>query len=150
MKIQHFFLIIGVVSLLCQSCASSPAPENKQQGDAELVDQGNGICRQKNGLMWQVERTETFANGQEALAYTQKLKLGNLDDWRLPSKEELYELCQLFEMSLAGDCPIKLKGSYWSTNGEAQAGEWESYPLCGGSELKYLKSKTGSVRAVRP
>ncbi|MFH2122462.1 MAG: DUF1566 domain-containing protein [Pseudomonadota bacterium] len=150
MKMQNFFLIIGVISLLCQSCASSSSPENNQQGNGGLVNLGNGICRQENGLMWQVEKSKTFTSSQEALAYTQTLTLGNHDDWRLPSKEELYELCQLFEMNLAGNCPIKLKGSYWLTNGDIHAGEWESYPICGGSELKYLKSKMGSVLAVRP
>lgn len=152
MKILHFFLIIGVLSLLCQEgYASPPSPESRQQGKGSLADLGNGICQQNNGLMWQVESTGTISGGQEALDYARNLTLGNHGDWRLPSKEELYELCQIFEMKHAGDCPIKLKGSYWwSANGELHAGEWEAYPLCGGSELKYLKSKSGRVRAVRP
>lgn len=150
MNIVKSMLVIGVISLLCQGCASPPSPENKQQGKADLVDLGNGICQQNNGLMWQVERTETIASGQEALDYVRNLTLGNYGDWRLPSKKELYELCYTFNMKLAGDCPIKLKGSYWTTNGELHAGEWETYPICGGSALKYLKSKSGRVRAVRP
>ncbi|MEK6202086.1 MAG: DUF1566 domain-containing protein [Desulfobulbaceae bacterium] len=150
MKIFKFVLIVGVLSFFCQSCTSRPSTENKQQGNAKLINLGNGICRQNNGLMWQVERSETFSSGQDASDYTRNLTLGNHDDWRLPSKEEAYELYQLFEMNLRGDCPIKLKGSYWTTNGEIRTGEWEAYPICGGSELKYLKSKSGRVRAVRP
>lgn len=150
MKILQFLVVIGVVSLLCQSCASPLSPEGRQQSNASLADLGNGICRQNNGLMWQVESTDTFSSGQKALDYVRSLTLGNHGDWRLPGKEELYELCQLFEMKRAGDCPIKLKGSYWATNGEIHAGEWEAYPICGGSELKYLKSTSGRVRAVRP
>lgn len=150
MQILKFVLILGVLSLLCQSCASPPSAESRQQGKGSLVDMGNGICQQDNGLMWQVESTETFSSGQEALVHVRNLNLGNHGDWRLPSKEELYELCQLFELNLGGDCPIKVKGSYWTTNGEIQAGEWESYPLCGGSELRYFKSRSGRIRAVRP
>ncbi|MBU0663314.1 MAG: DUF1566 domain-containing protein [Proteobacteria bacterium] len=150
MKILKFLIVIGALSLLCQSCASPPSPESGQQGNAPLVDLGNGICQQNNGLMWQVESTKTLSGGQEALDYVRDLTLGNHGDWRLPSKLELYELCQLFEMNLGGNCPIKLRGSYWATNGEIHAGEWEAYPICGGSELKYLRSKSGRVRAVRP
>jgi hypothetical protein len=100
--------------------------------------------------MWQVESTGTFTSGQEALAQVRSLNLGNHGGWRLPSKEELYELYYAFEMNLGGDCPIKMKGSYWTSNDAIQAGEWEAYPICGGSELKYFKSKSGRVRAVRP
>ncbi|MDD3815064.1 MAG: DUF1566 domain-containing protein [Desulfocapsaceae bacterium] len=150
MKVLKFFLVILVSSLLCQGCASPTSPESKPQSNAPLVDLGNGICQQNNGLMWQVESTETFSSGQEAMNYVQNLNLGKHGDWRLPSKMELYELCQIFDMNLAGDCPIKLKGSYWATNGEVHAGEWEAYPICGGSELKYLKTRSGRVRAVRP
>lgn len=100
--------------------------------------------------MWQVESTNTLSSGQQAIDYARGLNFGGYHDWRLPSKEELYELCELFEMKLEGDCALKLKGSYWTTNGEVHAGEWEAYPTCGGTELKYLKSKSGRVRAVRP
>lgn len=150
MKMVKLFLVIGVISLLGQGCASPPATESKQQSGASLVDLGNGICRQDNGLMWQVESSETFASGQQALGHVRALKLGDHGDWRLPSKMELYSLCQIFELNLAGDCPMRLKGSYWATNGDLHAGEWEAYPICGGSELKYLKSMSGRVRAVRP
>jgi hypothetical protein len=151
MKIFILVLIVGVFALFCQSCASPPSTENKQQGNAKLINLGNGICQQNNGLMWQVERSETFSSGQDASVYVRNLTLGNHGDWRLPSKEESYELYQLFEMNLGGDCSLKPKGSYWTTtNGEIRAGEWEAYPICGGSELKYLKSKSGRVRAVRP
>ncbi len=150
MNILKLCFVVGIVSMLCQGCASTPGPDGKGQGRAKLVDLGNGICRQSNGLMWQVERTKMLSSDQEALAYVDSLNLGNHSDWRLPTKDELYDLCYIFEMKLAGDCPIKLKGSYWSTNGGTKAGEWHAYPLCGGSELQYIKSKSGRVRAVRP
>jgi hypothetical protein len=151
MKRLNFFAVVGLVSLVCQGCASPPATEGMWQGgNAKLMDLGNGICRQSNGLMWQVERTEVFASGHEAEAYVQNLSLGNHADWRLPSRDELYDLCNIFEMNFAGDCALKPKGSYWSKNGDTEAGEWQAYPLCGGSEFQYLKGKSGRVRAVRP
>lgn len=150
MKILNFFLVIAAGSLLCQGCASPPASDSRQQGKGSLVGLGNGICRQDNGLMWQVESTDVFSSGQEALNYVQKLTLGDHGNWRLPSKEELHDLYYIFDMKLAGDCPIKLKGSYWVTDGEIHAGEWESYPTCGGSELQYFKGGSGRVRAVWP
>lgn len=133
-------------------CAMLFVPvEGVASGKAELKNLGNGVCQQKNGLMWQAGKSKKFSSSTEAQEYAESLHLGDYDDWRLPTREELYELCDIWEMKLAGDCPIKVRGSYWSTeDGKVRAGEWESYPLCGGSEYKYLKKKSGSVRAVRP
>jgi len=119
-------------------------------GPPELKNLGNGVCQQRNGLMWQMGASEKFSSGEEARAYAEGLELGGFGDWRLPTKDELYYLCDIFELKLEGDCSIKPKGSYWSDNGRIQPGEWEAYPLCGGSEYKYLKRKNGRVRAVRP
>jgi len=142
-------IVLGIILLFCQACASTGAP-GKQPAQASLADLGNGICRQGNGLMWQVSRSEKLASGQEAQDYVNNLRLGNYSDWRIPTKDEYYSLCYVFELKRSGDCPIELKGNYWMDEGGLQAGKWESYPLCGGSEFRYLKSKTGRVRAVRP
>ncbi len=100
--------------------------------------------------MWQTGNKEVFSNSQKALEYVQALHIGNYNDWRLPSKEELYNLYQIYEMKLSGNCPIKLKGSYWLTEGDIHAGEWEAYPICGGSELQYFNATDGRIMAVRP
>ena len=100
--------------------------------------------------MWQTGRSGKFSSFDEAKEYVKNMKLGGHNDWRFPTKDELYTLCDLFEQKLAGDCFLKVKASYWSKNGKGEAGEWHAYPLCGGSEFVYLKSKTGRVRAVRP
>ena len=123
---------------------------NASGAEPELTDMGDGVCRQKNGLMWQGEVSEKFSSGQEAQEYVESLNLGGHSDWRLPTKNELYDLCDIFEVKLEGNCPIVLKGAYWSKNGGVQSGAWEAYPLCGGSEYKYQKKKEGRVRAVRP
>lgn len=149
MKWLKFAGVLAVMVLLCQACAS-PGGTGKSPAQASLADLGNGICRQVNGLMWQVTRSEELSSSQEAQDYVSNLRLGDYRDWRLPTKDEYYSLCYLFELKRSGDCPLKLQGNYWLTEGGLQAGKWESYPLCGGSELRYLKSKTGRVRAVRP
>jgi hypothetical protein len=137
------------VLLLCHGCTSKSSTSNPQN-NAKLVDTGKGVCRQDNGLLWQVGRSGEFSTFEEAREYVKNMELGGYNDWRLPTKDELYTLCDLFEQKLAGDCPMKPKGSYWSKNGKEKAGEWEAYPLCGGHELRYIKSKSGRVRAVRP
>ena len=149
MKIITFHLPLLFIFFIFQGCASN-SPNITQQNNAKLVDLGNGTCRQSNGLIWQTERSGKFSSFEEAEKYVKNLDLAGYSDWRFPTKDELFSLCNLFELKLAGDCPMKSKGSYWSKNGKGEGGEWHAYPLCGGSDLVYLKSKTGRVRAVRP
>ncbi len=144
LTIMTFFILI-----LCQGC-SSKNPGSTAQSRAKLVDLGNGICSQSNGLQWQISRSENFSSFEEAREYVEDLDLGGHNDWRFPTRDELYVLCELFELKFSGDCPIKSEGSYWSKNGKVKSGEWFAYPLCGGSDFRYLKSTTGRVRAVRP
>lgn len=150
MKLWKYCLAIGAIALFAQGCAAISGGD-KSSDRARLADLGNGICQESSGRMWQVERSGIITNGQEAQDYARNLKLGNFSDWRLPSQEELYDLCYLIELRRTDDCPIKLKGSHWVTKrGETEAGEWEAYPLCGGPGFRYSKSKSGRVKAVRP
>lgn len=142
-------LLIGIICLFSQGCASTTLPET-QAGKASLANLGNGVCRQNNGLLWQVERSEIFQSRREARDYAANLDLGGYSDWRLPSQDEYYSLCYIFELRRSGDCPIELKGNYWLSDDDEQAGRFESFPLCGGSSFRYLKSNSGRVRAVRP
>lgn len=149
MKISHAFIFFTVLFFLCQGCASTSSG-SWQQRNAKLVDTGNGICQQSNGLMWQAGRSKNFSSFDQAQDYVHNLSLGGYSDWRLPLKGELFELCWIFDLKLASDCPSKQEGNYWSKNGKEQVGNWEAYPMCGGSDYQYLKSKKGRVRAVRP
>ena len=150
MAVRNHFIVFVLMISCCQSCVLGSSSNGELRARAKLVDLGNGICQQSNGLMWQAGKSEIFSQGQDARDYAKSLDLGNYNDWRLPTKEELYELCYIFEMKMVGNCPMKLKGSYWSRNCKLQAGAWEAYPLCGGSDFHYLTSRTGRVRAVRP
>ncbi len=116
-----------------------------------LKDMGNGVCRQlPSGLMWQIKESQKFSTWNEANDYVKGLKLGGFDDWRLPTREECLNFSELLEMK-KGDCPIKFKRAHWiSNNNRHKSGYWEDYPLCGGSEFRWVKGKKGTVRAVRP
>lgn len=149
-KASFFYILILTVCGAVQSCTPASSV-GKDQTNSLLVAVGGDICQQNSGLMWTVEKSSTFQTLAEAKEYTTSLRVGEYADWRLPTKEELYYLCYIYEMNLAGDCPIpKPKGNYWSQNGTDQAGEWHVYPLCAGPEFKYIKSHKGRARAVRP
>jgi hypothetical protein len=142
-------LLLVFFFLLVQGCGTTSSP-SWQERNAKLVDTGNGVCRQESGLMWQVARTRNLSSIEEARQHVEGLTLAGYSDWRLPLKRELFELCWIFDLKLAGDCPIKQEGSYWFQNGTGQAGNWEAYPMCGGSDYVFMKGKKGRVRAVRP
>jgi len=136
----------------CAGAGHDPASTMADRRD-RLVDLGSGTCRQtNNGLIWQVDKSRQYSSWQEARRYAENLELGGCNDWRLPTKDELYMLHYISELQGDNDCKMKLSGNFWSfTAGqEATAGRWESYPLCGGNEFRYVKTDKGFVRAVRP
>ncbi|MGV1097990.1 Lcl C-terminal domain-containing protein [Thiovibrio sp. JS02] len=136
------------VALLHHACVGNRGAERR----LPLRNLGNGACQQASGLMWQAGTSPVFDNWNEASFYAENLELAGHDDWRLPSKEELYTLCNLFDLQQAGDCRLEIDNNYW-TGGQPEHGEvgfWESYSLCGGSEFKYIPAREGVVRAVRP
>lgn len=136
------------------SCAKSVTTEGdttSRQG-VSLKDMGNGICRLPSGLMWQIQKSQKFSTWDEADNYVSSLGLGGFDDWRLPSREESLDLAEILEIK-KGACAIKFKSSHWvsnSNNKNPLPGYWEDYPLCGGSDFRWVKGKRGRVRAVRP
>jgi hypothetical protein len=148
------FVLFLVLSILA-GCAGAghDLPSPSADRDVRLVDLGNGICQQaNNGLMWQIDKSRQYSTWQDARRYAEMLDLGGFTDWRLPTRDELYMLQYISELQDDNTCMMKLSGSYWSINPglEANAGRWESYPLCGGSEFKYVNTDKGFVRAVRP
>ena len=96
MKIITFHLPLLFIFFIFQGCASN-SPNITQQNNAKLVDLGNGTCRQSNGLIWQTERSGKFSSFEEAEKYVKNLDLAGYSDWRFPTKDELFSLCNLFK-----------------------------------------------------
>ncbi len=146
-RFRHAILFLsGITSLFILAACADPVTTEKV-----LEDMGNGVCQQlPSRLMWQIKESPKFSTWQEAKDYADSLELGGFDDWRLPTREECLFLAELLEIT-KGDCPITFSKAHWvSKESRKNPGHWESYPLCGGSELRWVKGKNGSVRAVRP
>jgi hypothetical protein len=150
---MFLFMLGGALVLFMSSCTN---PATKNDGTAPqtgmlLEYMENGICRQyPSGLMWQVNESQKFSNRDEASAYVDSLQFGGFDDWRLPTRDECLSFAELLDME-KGICPVKFKRAHWvSHRKKIMSGYWEEYPLCGGSEYRWVKGNEGSVRAVRP
>ena len=155
MYLFSVLLLTGLLSVYALSaCSKSVSTEAEviNQHKVFVENMGNGVCRQfPSGLMWQIKKSKKIPTWEEANEYANRLELGGFDDWRLPTPDECLFLSELLLMK-KGDCPIKNKGGQW-VNGHwstGNPGHWEDYPLCGGPEFRWVNSKEGSVRAVRP
>ncbi len=147
-------LLAGLLSVSTLSSCSSPVSTEADSAHQTvfLENMGNGVCRQHpSGLMWQIKGSKKIATWEEANEYANRLDLAGFDDWRLPTREECLLLSEILLMK-KGNCPIKNRGSHWVNThwSTGKSGHWEDYPLCGGSEFRWVDSKGGYVRAVRP
>ncbi len=134
----------------CQAASVKPTAQLNRQ--PRLIDYGHSICLDTvNGLMWQAAKSETFTTWQQAKQFAEQLDAAGFDDWRLPTYDELYILRRTLDRKKHGNCPMKLKGSFWTgnTEKEARVGFWDSEPLCGGPSYFFIKQAAGSVIAVR-
>jgi hypothetical protein len=147
------FLLATILFSTLNSCAKPVGTETDgvSRHKVFLKDIGNGVCQQLPiGLMWQIEKSKMIFNWQEADESANQLKLDGFDDWRLPTRDEYLTLYKLLLMK-KGDCSIKIRKGHWVTeNKKVRSGFWDDEPLCGGPEFRWIKTKEGSVRAVRP
>ncbi len=145
MRDRHwqFFCILAVCIL---GLSGSPALAGS------LQNLGNGICLDKRtGLMWQIDRGKRFSDLAAVRKYVAGMKLGNYDDWRLPTTRESSELRGLIAIQGNEDCHFpKLKGKYWlrdEKKGVVPA-RLELECFCRGDFDLVVKDK-GYVRLVR-
>jgi len=105
----------------------------------------------KNGSMWTKARSRRFEYISDVLQYLDELNKGEFNDWRLPTKQELYDLFVIFDLKDNGDVKIRIEGGYWLAGdlGAMGVGIWEIGDGCG-PERKFLSGGKGYVRAIRP
>ena len=153
MIIRSVQIISCLVLVFFTGCQTVSMPSSTQAGrQPRLVDFGYGICLDTvNGLMWHVEKSGFFGSWQQAHQYVENLDVAGFDDWRLPTYDEFYILYRILARKNSGNCPIKLKDSFWTGNTEkkSRTGFWDSEPLCGGPSYFFIKRSAGAVIAVR-
>lgn len=153
-RANSLFLIIVLFLIFGNGCASKDRSDSSiNDTDGVLIYKGQGVCLDvKSGKMWQVEREGEFSSDQDAEQYAADLQLGGYDDWRLPTKTELYRLHYIIYWKENGECNLKSTGEYWARDEWGSTlGHWETFLLCA-PNFKYVKSvgTKGFVRAVRP
>ncbi len=100
---------------------------------------------------WQMDWSRRTRSTEEVRRYLQTLNEGSEDGWRLPTKDELYELMAIFDLKQNGEVKIRFEGSYWLQD-EADnfyVGSWEIGDQCEPSR-SFFKGKSGHIRAIRP
>jgi len=105
----------------------------------------------KSQRMWMSDRSHRFKQPEDVRNYLHELNSGEFSDWRLPDKQELYELFSVFDLKNNGTVKIRLEGYYWlaDDDGKLFVGSWEIGDQCEPSRTFYHGS-AGYVRAVRP
>jgi hypothetical protein len=112
---------------------------------------GEVFRQQGSETIWQINRSKRLKTQEEVQEYLAALNQGDFHDWRLPTRQELYDLFSIFDLKQSGEVKISLEGSYWLYDEKdgKQVGSWETGDQCGLSR-NYFKGKAGHVRAVRP
>lgn len=125
-------------------------PDISTAGEQALKQISEDIFQNtQNDQMWQMKKSKRFKNSSSVEQYLHELNQGKYQDWRLPTKQELFNLFSYFDLKDHGDVRIQLDGNYWSADEGIQAGAWENGDQCGPSRTYYTK-KSGYVRATRP
>lgn len=119
---------------------------------ASLKEIAEGIVQETdNGRMWTTVKTSRYESRGTVENYLQTLNDGKYSDWRLPTKWELREFYDIFDLKQAGDVRVQIEGNYWMVmeSGESSAAAWEVGDQCE-PERFFYKKQSGRIRAVRP
>lgn len=118
-----------IASLLLLTCTTIslfavPAPREGIRPRGRFIDRGDYIEDTKTGLLWQKDGDDSGRmNFYDAAAYAKKLRLGDLDGWRVPTRDELASIFpatdEPFKDSKYNPLPC-CKGPF----------EWHSYWTC--------------------
>jgi hypothetical protein len=123
------------------------------QSSPLMCKKSEGVCQNlSTNMIWYIEKSNKFTSLEDAQKYVDQLEVENYKDWRLPTYNEWYTLLNIIDLKKQGDCSLALRGNYWllDESGKGMSGFFDRYPLCGGSEFKFVNKKNGTVIAVRP
>lgn len=103
-----------------------PVTASAKMGAVTILN-GDIIQEPENGRMWQMNRSKKMRSSTEVQEYLSNLNKGEYNDWRLPTKYELYDLFLLFALKENQALDIRLEMSYWlvGNNGKMIVGSWE-------------------------
>lgn len=156
MKIHLAVYLALTYLLILNGCAVetdiSGADDDKIEGLFWVM--GEEVCTEtRTDIVWQFRKEGPFYSAEEAYRFAENLRLGGFEDWRLPTKSELFNLFYLHYWNKDGNCEMNHRGDFWLI-AEDQApslGHWEGELLCG-PEYKFIDSIKGHgyVRAIRP
>jgi len=141
--------LIFPLQILLLLCLVLPFPAfAAEKGDALQVVEGGLFLETGSGRMWQMERSRKLRSVTEVQQYLIDLNTGKYSDWRLPTKQELYDLFSIFDLKRNGGVIVKLEGHYWLDDAGMNVGTWEIGDQCGPTRSFY-PGKVGHVWAVR-
>lgn len=147
-------MAIGLFFVLLTGCSGGAGQKGSIGSlivDDRLTVPVAGVCQDKEtGLMWQIGKSKALSSLDDAQQYAATLRVGNYDDWRLPTVTELYGLYTTFDLRQNGACQLEVEGTYWSDEPdlEGRVGTWELDDNCD-PERQYIPKQRGHVRAVR-
>lgn len=143
--------VLFLAMLVFIATQSISAQRVKPSDTISLVSKGD-ILETANKRMWQSNRSKKMESTKDVENYLQSLNQGTYNDWRLPTKQELYDFFTIFDFKKNGAVQIRLEGYYWlddKKNSSVYVGGWQIGDGCGPSR-SFHKGKKGYVRAVRP
>ena len=150
------YVLIAITMILPGCAAQQVGTGSNDLIDSDLfLAEGGKLCHEMHtDKMWQFVKQGPFSSPQEAERYAAELRLGAYDDWRLPTKAELFDLFYSHYWNNDDSCVMNHKGEFWITSQNqepASLGHWEDDLLCG-PEFKFVEAikQDGFVRAVRP
>lgn len=136
--------------LICIILLAASAQRVEAGNEISLISKDQ-ILETSSNTMWRADRSKKLERVEDAESYLKKLNQGAYNDWRFPTKVELYDLFTIFDLKKNGDVKIRLEGYYWLVDDKKKKyiGGWQIGDGCGPSRSFYTGRK-GYVRAIRP
>jgi len=137
--------LLLVLLLILHAIAPIPNAMAQKQLLVELSE--DSFLVKNSGLIWQYERSDKTGS---FMTMKNHVSSSEANGWRLPTKLELYDLVEIFDLHQNGAVKIDIEGSYWLTDdsGNEVTGAWEIGDQCGPSRT-YYPHKRGYIRLVR-